>query len=642
MPIRCSELIAFGLAKRIWASPSRMITPSATRGASSNSTSSRGNGKLPSAIIRASRSNTSKYWRSSEPARRPKVRGVSRVTSPIRLPSYRTGMHLIRARSVEPSALVSPSTISPSRHARLTSGRSTSPTTVPTMSSVYRVWSVVGRTWPSTTKRWPSSPSMAARNKRSAKQRSASTCHDAMSRRVCASASPPRAVCVRASSNPSVLPFDGTGEVRDAGCSTSEEGVPDAGQSGHVVDVDLEVRHVRHDLGHASELGLELRLARRHDGEVLERLADGPEHPSRTRGVGELGDAGEGELLRDRSRLRREDVGGAGAVGREQVLGQRLVQDERDEMEVALGELLAEELRLSEGCPLERRHDPERRAPVVQQPLDGLGAAREPVVHRLEAEEELGDILQELAAEDAIGELVEGPAGDIEDARTAASAHPVRHGEPPEETTTEEVGHAARRLEELDRVPGRRGVDDDEVVPTGGVDVEQPLHRDVVVALHESPRDVRVQAVLEDPVGGLLVGCVAEHELVPRSLGVEHGGVQLAARFEPGCLERLDRDRLLDVPEVLEAQRVREPARRVDREHEHLPAQASSGRDTGGGGHRGLADAARPTEHDDLLRGEQRLDAGGPGLGARHSPSSWARESATIFVTRNPWSRTKR
>ncbi len=182
-----------------------MITPSATRGASSNSTSSRGNGKLPSAIIRASRSNTSKYWRSSEPARRPNVSGVSRVTSPIRLPSHRTGMHLIRARSVEPSALVSPSTISPSRHARLTSGRSTSPTTVPTMSSVYSVWSVVGRTWPSTTNRWPSSPSMAARNKRSAKQRSASTCQDAMSRRVCASAAPPRAVFVRANSNPSVI-----------------------------------------------------------------------------------------------------------------------------------------------------------------------------------------------------------------------------------------------------------------------------------------------------------------------------------------------------------------------------------------------------------------------------------------------------
>ena len=53
------------------------------------------------------------------------------------------------------------------------------------------------------------------------------------------------------------------------------------------------------------------------------------------------------ELLGDRSRLGREGVGGAGAVGREQVLGQRLVEDERAEVEIALGELLAEELRLS-------------------------------------------------------------------------------------------------------------------------------------------------------------------------------------------------------------------------------------------------------------------------------------------------------
>jgi hypothetical protein len=66
--------------------------------------------------------------------------------TPMSAPSQRTGMHLIRARSVVARALVSPSTISASRHARLISGRSISPTTVPTMSFVYSVWSVVGRT----------------------------------------------------------------------------------------------------------------------------------------------------------------------------------------------------------------------------------------------------------------------------------------------------------------------------------------------------------------------------------------------------------------------------------------------------------------------------------------------------------------
>ena len=60
MPMRCSELTAFGLANRIRASASSTITPSPTRGASSSSISSRANGNVPSAIMRAKRSNTSR------------------------------------------------------------------------------------------------------------------------------------------------------------------------------------------------------------------------------------------------------------------------------------------------------------------------------------------------------------------------------------------------------------------------------------------------------------------------------------------------------------------------------------------------------------------------------------------------------
>ena len=50
------EVTALGLAKRTRRSGSSRITPSPTRGASSNSSSWR-NGKLPSAIIAAKRSN---------------------------------------------------------------------------------------------------------------------------------------------------------------------------------------------------------------------------------------------------------------------------------------------------------------------------------------------------------------------------------------------------------------------------------------------------------------------------------------------------------------------------------------------------------------------------------------------------------
>jgi hypothetical protein len=62
---------------------------------------------------------------------------------------------------------------------------------------------------------------------------------------------------------------------------------------------------------------------------------------------------------------------------------------------------------------------------------------------------------------------------------------------------------------------------------------------------------------------------------------------------------------LLDVAEVLEAERVGEPARRVDREDEYLPAETRGGGDSGRGGDRRLADTTGTAEHDDLFRREQ-------------------------------------
>ena len=134
-----------------------------------------------------------------------------------------------------------------------------------------------------------------------------------------------------------------------------------------------------------------------------------------------------------------------------------------------------------------------------------LARVDEAVVHRLEVQEELGDVLEELAAEDAVGHLVEGPARHVEHARAALAADAVRQREPAQQPAAEEVGHARRRVEEVDRVPRRRRVDDDEVVLAARVDLEQALHRDVVVALHEPRGEVVVQPVLEDAVRGLLV-----------------------------------------------------------------------------------------------------------------------------------------
>ena len=66
----------------------------------------------------------------------------------------------------------------------------------------------------------------------------------------------------------------------------------------------------------------------------------------------------------------------------------------------------------------------------------------------------------------------------------------------------------------------------------------QPLHREVVVAVHEAAGDVLVQRVGEHRVADLGVGGVAADQLVPAGLGVEHRRPQLAARLDAGRLER--------------------------------------------------------------------------------------------------------
>ena len=79
-------------------------------------------------------------------------------------------------------------------------------------------------------------------------------------------------------------------------------------------------------------------------------------------------------------------------------VGQRLVQHHRTEVEVPVEQRRAELLGLVQRRRFERGDDRERRAAVVQQPLDRLRALDESRVHRLEVEEELRDVLEELAA----------------------------------------------------------------------------------------------------------------------------------------------------------------------------------------------------------------------------------------------------
>ena len=124
-----------GSRSRTRVSSSTTITPSPTRGALSTSISSTSKGNEPSAIIVgeaverfevgafevtfAPRERDRRLLR--EHGDRPRPRAASGCTSPARVPC-------------DPSAAVSPSTISPVRQARVNSGRSTSSMTLPTRS----------------------------------------------------------------------------------------------------------------------------------------------------------------------------------------------------------------------------------------------------------------------------------------------------------------------------------------------------------------------------------------------------------------------------------------------------------------------------------------------------------------------------
>jgi hypothetical protein len=108
-------------------------------------------------------------------------------------------------------------------------------------------------------------------------------------------------------------------------------------------------------------------------------------------------------------------------------------------------ELGTEGLGFAQRRPFERGDHGEGRAPIMQELFDRVRALHEPRVHRLEVQEELGDVLEELAPEHAIGHVVEGTARDVDHARAAAPADSVGHGQPTQETTAEEVAHAGRR-----------------------------------------------------------------------------------------------------------------------------------------------------------------------------------------------------
>ena len=140
------------------------------------------------------------------------------------------------------------------------------------------------------------------------------------------------------------------------------------------------------------------------------------------------------------------------------------------------------------------------------------------------------------------------------------------------------------------------------------MDLEEPFHGDVVVALDEAARDVAVEGVGQDLVAGAVVGGMVTDQGVPRLLGVEHGGVELTAGLDAGRGEGVVGDPALGVADALEPEGVGQPAGGVDGEDEHLAAAVRRRHGRRRGRRRGLAHPAGTAGHDDLARGQQTVE----------------------------------
>ena len=423
-------------------------------------------------------------------------------------------------------------------------------------------------------------------------------------------------------------------------------------QAGQVVDVGVEEGHRGQDLGARGQLRLLLGLAPGHHAEVEEALGDLAEHPGGEGGVGvqALGQfAGPfTEGLRPPGRRR-----GPGSSS-----GRTLLSTMAPRCRSRRDELAGEELGLAQRRGLEGGDHHEGGAPVAEQPGHRFGPLDEAGVHRLEEDEELGDVGQELGAEDPVGHLVEGPGGEVHQLGA------VGDDQPAQQARAEEVGHALGGVEEVEGVAGRRGVHHDQVVVALGVDLVEALHGDVVVALDEAPRDVAVQGVGQDLLPGVGVGGVAPDQGVPALLGVEHGRPQLAAGRDPGLLEDLPGRSAARCCRSPAARGRRPAAGRVDGEDEDPPPVVAGGHGRRRRRRGRLAHSPGPAGHDDLLGGQQAVERspargpggpGGPGrgrvgaaagagpLGRGHqNPSSSPSDAATCRVVRRPWNRVNR
>jgi hypothetical protein len=147
-------------------------------------------------------------------------------------------------------------------------------------------------------------------------------------------------------------------------------------------------------------------------------------------------------------------------------------------------------------------------------------------------------------------------------------------------------------VEEIERGPARRGVDDDQVPLVRPAQLPELLHRHVLLGAGEAGGQRLVERVGQDLRRPGRVG-VRLDDLVERALHVEHHRVQAAARL---VVDPLDQPG--GVVEGAQAHRLGQPAGRVDGQHADLaPALRRPQPDRGR--RRRLPDAAGAAADDD-------------------------------------------
>ena len=148
----------------------------------------------------------------------------------------------------------------------------------------------------------------------------------------------------------------------------------------------------------------------------------------------------------------------------------------------------------------------------AQQSDDVVGPLAEPALHAGERLEERDGVGEHVRADDPPDRPEHRLCRDVHDPHSPAG----RQHQQAEQPVVEEPGEHAGRLEEVERVAGRRCVDDDEVEALVVMEQVQRLGRHVLLGAAQRRRHVAEERVGEDALGLGVVGRVAANDRVER------------------------------------------------------------------------------------------------------------------------------